>query len=132
MQVRNTNQRKLILYIMKDNYSHPTAEEIYEQARTIDQHISRGTVYRNLGFLSEKGEILKITVPNGSDHYDSTLSQHYHFCCDLCNRMYDIPEHIKLETTGVTVHMEQDGFCVNSHNLIFTGLCPACNSNQRL
>ena len=60
MQVRNTVQRKIILDIMKDNFSHPTAEEIYETARSIDGHISRGTVYRNLGFLSDTGEILKI------------------------------------------------------------------------
>ncbi len=63
MQTRNSNQRKIIMEIMKDNYTHPTADEIYEQARLVDVHISRGTVYRNLGLLSETGEILKISVP---------------------------------------------------------------------
>lgn len=127
MQVRNTNQRKIILDIMKNNYTHPTAEEIYEKARAIDPHISRGTVYRNLGFLSERGEILKICVTNGSDHYDSTLYEHYHFCCNECGKMTDIPETVKIETTMVSEHMEREGFKISSHNLLFSGLCPECN-----
>lgn len=112
---------------MKDNYSHPTADEIYEKARAIDAHISRGTVYRNLGLLSETGEILKVSVPNGSDHYDSTLTEHYHFCCGNCGKMCDIPEPIFLETKKVSDEMEKAGFCVKTHSLIFSGLCPECN-----
>lgn len=127
MQVRNSNQRKIILEIMKDNYTHPTADEIYEKARAIDSHISRGTVYRNLGFLSETGEILKISVPNGSDHYDCRLNEHYHFCCRNCGKMYDVPGTINLDTKLVSDEMAKDGFAVNAHNLIFTGLCPDCN-----
>jgi len=127
MQVRNTNQRKIILEIMKDNFTHPTADEIYEQARKIDCHISRGTVYRNLGILSEQGDILKICVPNGSDHYDSRLHEHYHFCCSICGKMYDVPETLVLETKAVSDEMAKNGFSVNAHNLIFTGLCPECN-----
>lgn len=129
MQTRNSNQRKIIVEIMKDNYTHPTADEIYEQARAIDNHISRGTVYRNLGLLAEAGEILKISVPNGSDHYDSSLHNHYHFCCKSCGKMYDIPGDIKIETKKVSDAMARDGFCVSAHNLIFTGLCPDCNQN---
>jgi len=129
MQVRNTTQRKIILDIMKDNFLHPTADEIYEQARKIDEHISRGTVYRNLGFLAETGEILKICVPNGSDHYDSRLHEHYHFCCNKCGKMYDIPEAVNIETQKISDLMAKDGFNVKAHNLIFSGLCPKCNKD---
>lgn len=127
MQVRNSNQRKIILEIMKDNLTHPTADEVYDKARAIDGHISRGTVYRNLGFLVETGDIKKISVPDGSDHYDSKLYEHYHFCCGNCGKMYDIPGTINLETKTVSDEMEKEGFSISSHNLIFTGLCPACN-----
>ena len=126
MQVRNTNQRKIILEILKNNYTHPTADEIFEKARAIDEHISRGTVYRNLGFLAETGEILKVKVPNGSDHYDGTLHEHYHFCCDNCCKVYDVPENAKVEASQVSEQMQKAGFDVNSHDLIFTGLCLEC------
>ncbi|MCR4789938.1 MAG: transcriptional repressor [Treponemataceae bacterium] len=126
MQVRNTNQRKLILDLMTDNYSHPTADEIYEAARKLDPHISRGTVYRNLNFLAESGSILKISVPDGADHFDSTLKPHYHFHCEKCGRMYDVPQSIKLEMSNAIQEMQENGFSVQDHNLIFTGLCPDC------
>lgn len=126
MQVRNTNQRKLILDLMTGNYSHPTADEIYEMARARDPHISRGTVYRNLGVLCESGEILKINVPNGPDHYDFTVREHFHFCCEKCGKMWDVPGEVKIETGAALSKMGSEGFLVTERNLLFIGLCPAC------
>lgn len=130
MQVRNTRQRQIILDVMKDNYTHPTADEIYEKVHAVDEHISRGTVYRNLGFLAESGEILKISVPDQADHYDSTLHKHYHFCCSNCGKMCDVPEIMKIEASAVYEQMAKQGFLISSHNLIFSGLCPDCNKNK--
>ena len=127
MQVRNTNQRKLILDLMAENYTHPTADELYEKARAIDAHISRGTVYRNLAFLAESGEILKITVPNGPDHYDCTITKHYHFCCTNCQKMYDVSDKVVIELDEATLEMKEKGFFVAGHNLNVFGLYPACN-----
>lgn len=129
MQVRNTNQRKLILDLMAGNYNHPTADEIYELARKADSHISRGTVYRNLNFLSESGSILKINVPDGADHYDCTVKQHYHFHCTLCNRIFDVPESVELQMDSASKEMQEKGFLVEGHNLIFTGICPDCKKS---
>lgn len=135
MHARNTNQKKLILEIMEENYTHPTADEIYEKARAIDPHISRGTVYRNLAVLSENGSLLKISVPDAADHYDITLKNHYHFCCKNCQKMYDAPfdeaclAKIENITAEISKKMGNDGFSVDSHNLIFTGLCPKCSEN---
>ena len=81
MQVRNTQQKRLILSLMDGNKNHPTADQIYELARQQDPHISRGTVYRNLHQLVEQNVLLKILVPNSSDHYDSRTYFHYHFYC---------------------------------------------------
>ena len=128
MQSRNTNQRKLILELMTENYSHPTADEIYELARKSDSHISRGTVYRNLNFLAEDGNILKISVPDGADHFDSTTKEHYHFHCLECGKMYDVPDSVSVEMKEAVREMELEGFLVEGHNLIFTGICPSCKN----
>ena len=126
MQSRNTNQRKLILGLMTENYSHPTADEIFELARKVDSHISRGTVYRNLNFLAEKGDILKISVPDSADHFDSTIKEHYHFHCLKCGKMYDVPESVSVEMEEAANEMKLKGFLVEGHNLTFTGICPSC------
>lgn len=131
MQNRNTNQRKLVFDLMEKNYTHPTADEIYELARKIEPHISRGTVYRNLNFLSEKGEILKISVPDSAEHFDCTVKDHYHFHCDICGKLCDTPESVFVEMEKAVKEMEEKGFSVQGHNLIFTGICPECSKNKK-
>lgn len=126
MQERNTSQKKLVLDIMTGNFTHPTADEIYEAARKAAPRISRGTVYRNLGLLSRSGKILKISVPGGADHYDITTREHYHFCCEKCGKMLDAPETVRIEAEGAEKEMEGNGFRISGKSLIFTGLCPSC------
>jgi len=129
MQVRNTSQRKLILDIMTGNFTHPTADQIYEKARAADPHISRGTVYRNLNFLVENGSIVKIEVPDGPDHYDCTLKEHYHFNCRCCGKMFDVPGSVNVQFETASREMESQGFFVEGHNLILSGRCPDCKNN---
>lgn len=126
MQNRNSSQRKIILEIMKENYLHPTADQIFEKARKIDDHISRGTVYRNLALLSENGEILKISTPYGPDHYDCIITEHYHFCCSKCNKMYDIPSSARIEVEEAVRELESKGFSIRSSNFSLSGFCPEC------
>ena len=58
---RNTRQRAVILDILRKNESsHPTADLIYREARKILPNISLGTVYRNLNFLREQGQVHEI------------------------------------------------------------------------
>ena len=121
---RMTRQKQLIMDIMENNYTHPTADEIYFAARTEDSRISRGTVYRNLNQMSEAGIIKKVSTPFGSDHFDSTLDSHYHFLCRKCQRVFDTDcpysEFFDRQENSM------EGFRVEEHRLIFIGLCPGC------
>lgn len=127
MQVRNTQQKQLILSIMDGNKNHPTADEVYEAARKHDSHISRGTVYRNLNQLVEAKKILKILVPDSSDHFDSCVDDHYHFFCNKCEKVFDIPYKNKKVIDDFPKEMEKAGFVMESSNLIIMGRCPNCN-----
>ena len=56
MQRRNTRQRRLVLEAVQSLAgAHPTADEVFVEARQHDEHLSRGTVYRNLALLSDEG-----------------------------------------------------------------------------
>ena len=121
---RNSLQRSLILSIVKENCSHLTADEVYESARAQDPKISRGTVYRNLNLLSEMGEIRRLPMPGGPDHYDCNLSDHYHFLCRRCNRVFDTPLSYN---RGLNLTPEaMSGFKTEWHRLLLIGLCPDC------
>lgn len=52
---RSTKQRQLILEAVEKRHDHPTADQIYLDVHAVDERISRGTVYRNLGILSASG-----------------------------------------------------------------------------
>lgn len=130
MQNRNSAQRTLILNLMDGNKSHPTADEIYEEARKADPHISRGTVYRNLNLLVENGLLLKIPVPDGADHFDSTLKAHYHFYCRKCNRVFDAPIFRPTAVMAAQKKMEEEGFKAITHSIVFEGLCPDCANKE--
>jgi Fe2+ or Zn2+ uptake regulation protein len=127
MQNRNSAQRSLILDIMAGNKTHPTADEIYEEARKNDPHISRGTVYRNLNFLVDSKNILRISVPNGADHFDSTLEEHYHFYCENCGKVTDVPELDISRIKETESALSQQGYSQIKHKIVFEGLCPECS-----
>lgn len=125
---RNTPQKQLIHNLINQNQNHPTADEVYELARQLNPTISRGTVYRNLNFLSETNEIRRLTMPTGPDHYDFRAGDHYHFLCRRCNKVFDTPLVYDSELNTVTPNMP--GFKAEGHQLIIVGLCPACNSDK--
>lgn len=122
-QTRNTPQRQLIRSLLQDNINHPTADEIYELARKENPSISRGTVYRNLNLLSDCGEIRRLMMPIGPDHFDFNASHHYHFLCRCCNRVLDacLPYDEDLNM------MSPSGCKTEWHKLILVGLCSDCN-----
>lgn len=122
-QERSTHQRQLVLDAVKARHDHPTADEIYLDVRAQDGRISRGTVYRNLGFLAGKGAILQVKVP-AADRFDCRLDFHYHLLCTACGAVSDAP---------LVYHAELDdelsretGYAIARHRTVFEGLCPAC------
>ncbi|MBR5783244.1 MAG: transcriptional repressor [Clostridia bacterium] len=121
-QTRNTLQRELVREAMNENYTHPTAEEIYENIHDKYPHISFATVYRNLNLLADHGEILRLHLPEGPDHYDFTVKPHYHFLCRKCHNIVDsdIPYTHSLD------HISPEGCVAESHVLTIIGLCKDC------
>ena len=120
---RNSKQRQLILEAVQGRSDHPTADQIYLDVRAKDDRISRGTVYRNLGVLSEEGQIASVKVPV-SDHFDFCVDRHYHLFCTGCGRVFDtsLPYHEEYDNLVA----EENGFKVSRHHMFFEGLCREC------
>ncbi len=55
MEKRNTIQKQLVLDAVFRLANHPTAEEVYAEVARSHPTVSKATVYRNLGSLSEDG-----------------------------------------------------------------------------
>lgn len=122
--MKYSKQREFILNTVKSSCKHPTADMVYEEVRKEIPNISLGTVYRNLNYLVENGEIKKITMPNASDRFDKTLENHYHLSCVVCHMIYDI-DHKKLKNIDHMVE-EESGHKVLFHDIVFVGICKDC------
>ncbi len=121
MQRRNTKQKQIILNEVQSRCDHPTADQIYEEARKRDVNISRGTVYRNLAVLSEENQIKSIELPQ-MNHYDLRTDNHNHFVCRKCGRVFDID----IEYDNSMDNRNFGGFMIENHETVYKGLCPEC------
>ena len=124
---RNSRQREIILDAVMAREDHPTADQIYLDVRQMDEKISRGTVYRNLGVLSENGNITNVKVP-AADRYDYRLDQHYHMFCTKCKKVWDAPMNYQ-ENYDEQIEKET-GFRISRHRIIFEGICPECSKDE--
>ena len=86
-----SRQRAEVLDQIREHEDHPTADVIFAELRQKDPSISLATVYRNLKLLSDLGEIRKLSFVSGADRFDPTVKPHYHFVCERCGKVYDIP-----------------------------------------
>lgn len=121
---RNTKQLRIIWDTVKDDKSHPTADQIYDRVRKKLPSISLGTVYRNLQKLVAD-EKLQVLMRGRSQHFDPLVEKHQHFICELCDRVYDVLiDHQKEIKPAKLPH---EGFKVTSHQLAFYGICKHCS-----
>lgn len=119
-----SRQRECIRNFMTGRTDHPTADIVYSNVKREMPNISLGTVYRNLMLLSDEGELARVDVGDGVVHFDPDTSVHYHFVCDSCGAVIDIPyrdfRHINDEVSDTF------GGRITGHKIFFNGLCPDC------
>lgn len=90
MAAKYSRQREAIKDFLRDRKDHPTAEVIYDWVRREHPNISLGTIYRNLTLLTNSGEISRINVGDGVDHFDPNTEPHVHFLCNHCGAVQDL------------------------------------------
>lgn len=120
---RNTVQRRLVFQAVQA-LDHPSADEIYAFICAQHPNVSKGTVYRNLNVLVEKGEILRIPLPTAADRFDSTITGHYHARCRLCGQVSDVDMPYLYNLIG-RIHNSR-GFLIEDADIVFNGVCEGC------
>lgn len=119
---RHSKQRDAIIEYLAGTISHPTAEEVYEAVREEYPGIGIATVYRNLNQLSADGTIRKIECGSGIDRFDYRVSDHAHFTCTTCGRVYDVfMDMDKLDELADCMPGE-----AAKRELMFYGTCERC------
>lgn len=129
MQKRNTIQKQLVIAAVRKLCNHPTAEEVYAKIIKEYPDISKGTVYRNLNALVESGLLNKISVPNAADRFDHILTKHYHIQCVQCKCFLNVDDLEYFQDLDDKI-AQLTGFKMESHDIVFAGLCPECQIKE--
>lgn len=126
--MNHSRQRDTILQILKENVVHPTAEYLYGILKEKNTGISLATLYRNLNQLAAKGIIKKIDGLEPSSHFDHNTHEHFHFICDKCKRVFDIPHCVAPDVVQKTE--SETGFKVEGYDIAIHGICSECQQEK--
>ena len=125
VQKRSTRQLTAIYEAVRDDHSHPSADEIFLRARQTLPRISLGTVYRNLQRLVEEGKIRVLLAGGRSARYDPVVTEHDHFICRQCGQIFDVllagDRQVNLSS------LVEQGFTVAAQSLSIHGFCRDCS-----
>ncbi len=122
-----TRQREVVLQVVNESEQHPTAADVFEQAKKRLPTISFATVYNSLRYLKDAGLILEITFGNASSRYDSRTNRHDHAVCTSCGKLvdFDLAETAEMMRAAA----RRTRFKPESIHLTLLGLCPDCRSD---
>ena len=124
--LKYSRQREAIKNYLMATKEHPTADEVYMNVKQEFPNISLGTVYRNLNLLTDIGEAIKISTPNGGDRFDGKLEPHNHFLCTKCGRLLDLE--LDMQSIDEVNRLAAENFdgVITSSSTLFYGECSDC------
>ena len=123
--MNHSKQRELIYNIVCSNHNHPTAKEVYVEARKVMPNISLGTVYRNLNQLAEINDLIKIDCGDNESRFDGTITDHIHFFCTKCNTLSDVDSPSAIKELKVLKKIDSS-FKVENASVVLKGICNCC------
>lgn len=126
--MKYSRQREAIKEFLMTRKDHPTADVVYSNVRDVFPNISLGTVYRNLTLLADIGEISRLRLGDGVDHFDADTTPHYHFICTKCGRVSDLDIDVLTRINDIA-GMNFNGQ-ITGHVTYFYGVCGDCCDEQ--
>jgi len=121
--MRLTEPRLAIFRALEATRAHPTADELYREARRDCPGVSLATVYNTLQALTEMGEIQPLAGDQRRRRYDPDTSQHQHARCRRCQALFDVRVDVgDLRQVDLSTH----DFAVEGVRVEFSGLCGRC------
>ncbi len=124
-----TVQRRAIYELIAGRTDHPTADQVWDSARTRLPDVSRTTVYRVLDTFVRLGLVVKTPHLGSAVRFDPRTERHHHLVCTACDRVVDV-ESKRLD--GVSLpDGATHGFEIEDFSVHMRGLCAACRRRRR-
>jgi len=127
--MRVTNQRALILEIIRQGGRHLDADELYRRAREKHPRLSLSTVYRALQTFKRLGLVEECHFDEFHHRYEVKPStEHHHLVCLNCGRViefqYPLARYVKRNVA------EAKDFEIVDTEIRMTGYCSKCRQSK--
>ena len=128
--MRVTNQRALIMKIIRQGQGHLDADEVYRLAREKQSRLSLSTVYRTLQLLTKLGLVGEVHFDEGHHHYEiKPPTMHHHLVCLNCGQVIEFNYPLaRLVKRNVA---EAKNFEIIGSEVRMTGYCPRCRQSKK-
>ncbi len=128
--MRFTNQRALILDVIRHGQGHLDADELYRRVREKQPRLSLSTVYRTLQTFKKLGLVKETHFDEDHHHYEvKPPSEHHHLVCLDCGKViefhYPISRYVKKNVA------EAKDFEIVETDVHMTGFCPQCRQERK-
>ncbi|HAX03548.1 MAG: hypothetical protein A2Y45_10145 [Tenericutes bacterium GWC2_34_14] len=125
--MRMTNQRKMILDLLKKSRMPKSAEMILSDLP--DHTMNLSTVYRTLDAFFIEGLVSKSSMKNTAYYYMQNQGHHHYMICINCQKMYEIDCHLDDIAEHVADHHH---FKITHHDMTVYGYCEACQKELNM
>jgi len=121
---RLTRYRSVVLEMLREAESHPTAAEVFRIVRRRRPGVAYATIYNSLNWLERKGLISRVDFADEAARYDPIVERHDHLICNRCGALKDFT--LKLPSKIMAHAARFEGFRVERYRTELYGLCGRC------
>lgn len=119
-----TRQREAIEEVLQEAGRPLSRDEILVLGRAKLPRLGSATVDRTIRELTANFQLVGMEFPGQPRRYElPSESEHPHFICRACDRVYDLPLVMRLPKVNVP-----RGFQISGGEVIYSGTCPDCSS----
>lgn len=123
-----TTQRLVIIdALIELEGFHPSAGQVYKQAKMKKEGLSLSTTYATLSEFARHGIIKTLQFDAMENRYEGNLEEHINLICDGCKKILDY--HVPVSVNPRRV-MKHTGFSITDTRLEYYGLCRDCREGE--
>ena len=123
---RPSHVRDAVYELLSSSHRHDwTSSAVLDELREQEVAADRSSVFRALGRLEQEGLVLRFDLGDGVARYEPAGAHHEHVRCEHCGAVAAVPG---CAVAPVRSNVEErTGFRLTGHQVLFTGVCPACD-----
>jgi Fur family ferric uptake transcriptional regulator len=125
-QLKQTQQRKVVVTQFLKMAKHVDAELLYRKVRIEGSNVGLATIYRTLNLLKDAGLVDQHSFSDGRAVFEISRpgDHHDHLVCTHCGRIDEF-ENTEIEDLQNKIAVEK-GYTLSSHRLELYGKCSHC------